>query len=402
MDNTNLNNVQNGTTPVTGTPEAPVTPNNTAPMSAPVPEFTPQSTPVPTVAGLNTNPIPTPTIEQPVVENTPVAPVAPTPEVPAAPTTPTPVEIQTTPVVTTPVAPTTSVVESAPVTPAAPVAPGPVANQQLQNIPQPVDPTQGYIPPVAPTTPAPKKDNSQTLIIIIIVAALVCILVFLAITSGDKKKENTNTTTTTTKEVDKTTSTSTSTTTTTTNKNPIGGITTTTTTVAPSNPQNSSLAWNEASYKGVTIKAPATKESFNGTGWTWDEDKKDLELKTGYTTSGGRIGEYPGGVVVGILNTSGETKKYQDCIIDSLTFYNPKDNSENVTFIGGLNYNSTIEQVKSTMKTLGHEAKLKERDYETSKYLKYNFNPDYEYRDYIEFYYYKDVLQSVTISVYTR
>lgn len=376
MDNTNLNNVPNGTTPITGLPETPVTPNNSAPMSAPIPEFTPQSTPVPTVEGLNTNPTPT----QPVVDSTPVAPVAPTPQVPAAPTAP--------------------VVPIAPASPATPVAPEPVANQQLQNIPQPVDPTLGYVPPVAPTTPAPKKDNSQTLVIIIVIAALVCILVFLAITSGDKKDKDTNTTTTTTKEVDKTTSTSTTTTTT---NNPIGGITTTTTTtVAPSNPQNSSLAWNEASYKGVTIKAPATKESFNGTGWTWDEDKKDLELKTGYTTSGGRIGEYPGGVVVGIQNTSGETKKYQDCIIDSLTFYNPKDNSENVTFIGGINYNSTIEQVKSIMKNLGHESKLKETDYETSKYLKYNFNADYEYRDYIEFYYYKDVLQSVTISVYTR
>lgn len=157
------------------------------------------------------------------------------------------------------------------------------------------------------------------------------------------------------------------------------------------------LKINQASYNGVTITFPATKESFNGTGWTWDAKYADTDLANNYTTTGGRIGKYPGGVVVSVVNTSGETKKIQDCTIDTATFYNPKDGSENVTFIGGLDYSSTIDQVKTTMSNLGYN-NVDERNYDTANYLKYykDDNKD-NYRDYIEFYYYKDSINSVTV-----
>ena len=154
---------------------------------------------------------------------------------------------------------------------------------------------------------------------------------------------------------------------------------------------------NSAIVNGVTITLPATKESFVGTGWEWDPKYANTDLATGYTTSGGRMGKYPGGAVVSVVNKSGQTKKIQDCTIDYITFYNPKNGSENVTFIGGLNYNSTSAEVKSAFSKMGYK-NLKERNYDSSNYYTYYLNDNTSnYRDYIEFYFYKNTLNSVTI-----
>ena len=154
---------------------------------------------------------------------------------------------------------------------------------------------------------------------------------------------------------------------------------------------------SQASYNGVLISFPATKEAFKGTGLTWDEDYAQRDLATGYTTSGGRLGKYPGGISISVVNLSGQTKKIEDCVIDLAIFNNPKDGSENVTFIGGINYNSTKEDVQNTMKSLGYK-NVKANDYERSNYYRYFLNDDdHNYRDYIEFYFFDNVLSSVTI-----
>lgn len=157
------------------------------------------------------------------------------------------------------------------------------------------------------------------------------------------------------------------------------------------------LSLSEVSVNGVKIKIPATKESFANTGWTWDEKYANKMLDSGYTTSGGRIGDYPGGVVVSVVNNFNEIKKIQDCTIDSATFYNPEDGSENVTFIGGINYGSTEAEVKSVMESLGYK-NVKISNYDTSSYYTYYLNDDQnEYRNKTEFYFYKGVLKSVSI-----
>lgn len=160
------------------------------------------------------------------------------------------------------------------------------------------------------------------------------------------------------------------------------------------------LSLLEASVNGVKIKFPATKEDFANTGWTWNENYANKMLDSGYTTSGGRIGSYPGGVVVSVINNSNEIKKIQDCTIDDATFYNPKDESSNVTFIGGINYKSTETEVKSVMESLGYK-NAKVSDYDTSSYYTYYLNDDQnEYKNKIEFYFYNGVINS--ISIYTE
>lgn len=159
------------------------------------------------------------------------------------------------------------------------------------------------------------------------------------------------------------------------------------------------LSLLEACVNGITIKFPATKENFANTGWTWNENYANKMIDSGYTTSGGRIGSYPGGVVVSVVNNSNEIKKIQDCTIDDATFYNPKDGSSNVTFIGGINYNSTESEVKSTMDLLGYK-NVKISNYDTSSYYTYFLNDDQnEYKNKIEFNFYNGVISS--ISIYT-
>lgn len=158
------------------------------------------------------------------------------------------------------------------------------------------------------------------------------------------------------------------------------------------------LSLFEVAIDNNIIKFPATKESFANTGWVWDEKYANKSIDTGYTTTGGRIGNPPGGVVVTVINNSGVQKKIQDCIIDDATFYNPGDNSENVTFIGGLNYNSSEENVKSVMTNLGYK-NMKEKNYDNqSYYYDYYMDDDQNnYKDYIEFYFYNGVIKSVSI-----
>ena len=69
------------------------------------------------------------------------------------------------------------------------------------------------------------------------------------------------------------------------------------------NPDSVPLTSNDFTYvtvNGIPIKFPATKDSFSATGWKWDEKYATRKLDSGTTSSGGRIGNYPGGVVVGV------------------------------------------------------------------------------------------------------
>lgn len=156
--------------------------------------------------------------------------------------------------------------------------------------------------------------------------------------------------------------------------------------------------FTNVTVNGIQIKFPATKESFEKLGWTWSEKYANSDLSSGYITTGGRIGTYPGGVVVSVVNDSSKTKKIQDCTIYAATFYNPKTDSEKVSFIGGLTYNSTVKDVKGKMKSLGYKNPKISKE-EKSIYLKYYKDDSYDnYRDYIEFYFYKNSIKSVSIS----
>jgi len=148
----------------------------------------------------------------------------------------------------------------------------------------------------------------------------------------------------------------------------------------------------------VVISFPCTKDSFKNTGWTWDSKYAKKDLEPGLTTTGGRIGKYPGGVVVTVINKTDKTMHIEDCTIDDGIFYNTGDNTENITFIGGLNYSSTIDEVKTKMQELGYQ-NHKEKSYENALYLNYYLDDNQSnYANYIEFYFYNNVIKSISIN----
>lgn len=99
----------------------------------------------------------------------------------------------------------------------------------------------------------------------------------------------------------------------------------------------------QVQVNGKIVTFPCTKEAFDGTGLEWDADYADTDLASGYTTSGGRIGEAPGGIVVSVVNLSDETRKIGDCVIDDATFYFEGD--DEFLFPGGITKDSTVEDV---------------------------------------------------------
>lgn len=245
----------------------------------------------------------------------------------------------------------------------------PIVQEPITQTPPtpPVNQIEGIIPT--------EKGNNNNIIIIIILIAVGLIVVGLLLGGNDKEKnDNKNTTTTRT----------------------------TTNNIVPNTtqkPVNSELALNEARYNGITISIPATKESFNGTGWEWNNEYTNIDLEPGYSSVGGRIGEYPGGVTVNVSNNTNSIKKVKDCTINIAIFYNPEDGSEDVTFVGGINYSSTVDEVKQIMTNLGY--KNGEEDiYEESTYLTYykdddNYN---NFTSYTEFFFYNGKLANVSIS----
>lgn len=267
----------------------------------------------------------------------------------------------------------------------------PVQEQTINNVQEPIQ-----TPPINQGNgiiPTEKGKNNNTIIIIILIA--VALIIGGLLLGGKDENNNDNKETTTTKKIGSIKDNYQ-------NKTQKVPTTTTTNKIIPNTtqkPENDNLALNEAKYNGVTITIPATKESFVGTGWTWDNEYTNTDLDPGYSTIGGRIGEYPGGVTVNVSNNSNTVKKVKDCTIDIAIFYNPEDGSENVSFIGGINYSSTIDEVKQIMSNLGY--KNGEEDiYEESTYLTYYKNDDKlnNFASYTEFYFYNGKLDHVTIS----
>ena len=153
----------------------------------------------------------------------------------------------------------------------------------------------------------------------------------------------------------------------------------------------------QVTVNDVKIQFPCTKASFEGTGWSWDERYAKKDLASGYTTSGGRIGKYPGGVVVSVINNTQETKHIEDCIIDDGTFYNPEDGNDKVSFIGGITYTNTLEEIKTKMEELGYK-NPKESTSDNSVYLRYFLEDNQDdYKNYIEFYFYNNIMKSVDV-----
>lgn len=259
----------------------------------------------------------------------------------------------------------------------------PIENQQpVQNMQQTNNtPTVNSQVPNQPSTPQPEKKNNTT-ILIVIIAILVLALIglgakmFLGNNKADKDDGNKDTPPTQEVETGKSEETP-------------------TTPATP--PANDPTSISQAVVNGVTINFPCTKEAFNGTGWSWDEKYAKTDLAANYTTSGGRIGQYPGGVVVSVINDSTETKHIEDCTIDDGTFYNPGDGSKSITFVGGIDFSYNIDNVKEKMTSLGYK-NVKESTVEKSVNLSYFLNDDQNnFKDQIVFNFYDNVLKSVEI-----
>lgn len=159
----------------------------------------------------------------------------------------------------------------------------------------------------------------------------------------------------------------------------------------------SDISLLQASVNNSIIPFPSEKRFFDDINWKWDEKYAKVDLASGYSTSGGRIGSYPGGAVVSVVNNSGETKHIEDCVIDDATFYNPKDGSVKINFFGNLSFDSTKDDVETTMKKHGYKNPKIDED-GSAIYYNYYLNDDSSnFKDYLQFYFFDGVIESVSI-----
>lgn len=153
----------------------------------------------------------------------------------------------------------------------------------------------------------------------------------------------------------------------------------------------------QASVNGTIITFPCTKEAFEPTGLAWDPDYVDIDLATGYTTSGGRIGDNPGGIVVTVVNNTGETRKVPDCVIDDACFY--MGGTEDFVFPGGITRTSTIDDVNGYWAGLGIPASAAYNEGSMYTVVYHYLNPDdpYNTKNKIKYTFFDGVLDSVYI-----
>ncbi len=160
------------------------------------------------------------------------------------------------------------------------------------------------------------------------------------------------------------------------------------------------LTMFQASINGITINMPSNKYEFEAAGWKWNEEKAKVDVKAGYSIPGGFIGKRSVGGEVLVVNLSGKTEHVEDCTIQGIDFNYSSKKRDNVYFIGGLNFNSKENDVKDTMTKLGYK-NPKINKVESSTYYRY-FKEDNQnnYGDYIEFYFFKGTIK--TVSIYTK
>ena len=345
------------------TPETPVTPVEApvevaAPVEAPVEVAAPVEAPVEVAAPAETPVEVAAPAETPVVSETESVEAHPVPSL----------VIEDTSAPTEAEAPV-----EAPVTPEAPVAPAEVAAP----VEAPVAPaTPEAQAPATPEAPAPaeapvpeakpkKKIGNIIAIVIIILCIVATVFIFMNRNGKDKKPENKPST-------------------------PSSEKTSTT--------DGNSIDIKQATFNGVTFSFPTTKAEFESAGWTLDPNFAQVDVAPGSTAPAGRVGNEPGGATIMVANTGSETKHVEDCAIYSATFYNPKDGSENVTFIGGIAYTSSSEDVKNKMVELGYK-KYSESSNGNATNLKYFMNDNESYsNDYVEFYFVDNAIETVTIN----
>ena len=343
---------ENNNQPVTPTPEAapvapevPVTP--VAPVAPEVP-VTPEAPVVPEAA-------PAP-IETPVAPVTPE--VTPTPEVaPAAPE----------------VGPAPEVAPIAPEAPVAPVTPEVAATPEVAPAPAEVPvgdpnmaaPIAATTPEALPAEPEPEKKRSQVLPIIIIIVCVLGIAGYLLYPKLFKKEEAKPTPTPS--EV----------------------------TPTPDTPTETTVPEvNTITFNGNGIVLPADKAVLDTFGWTWSVDTTTTEVQPGDTLTGVKLGSETGGAEVSAKNTGTEVVMLEECKFYSVTFHNPGDGSENVTFVGGLDYSTTPGTLTAKMSELGFTNGKEEN----GVYTYYKEDNQSNTEDYIAFSFNGDVLTTVTVN----
>lgn len=155
----------------------------------------------------------------------------------------------------------------------------------------------------------------------------------------------------------------------------------------------------QVSVNGITISFPSNRNEFEAAGWNLNNENNELDLGSGLSMSGGHIGEKAGGADISFINLSGKTMKLNDCSIDDATFYNSSNKREKIYFVGGLNYNSTEDEIKTTMESLGYKnVEIKKNETEAS-YSYFLYDKKENSKDYIEIQFNKGKIK--TVSVYT-
>jgi hypothetical protein len=324
----------NNNQPVTPTPEAPV-----APVVPEVP-VTPEA-PVAPVAP-----------EVPVTPEAPVAPVAPeVPVAPEAPVAPVAPEVGVTPVA--PVAPVTPEVGVTPETPVAPAAPEVPVGDPNMTVPA------AAAPEAMPAEP--EKKRSQVVPIIIIIVCLVGIVAYLVVPKLLKKDDPTPTPT----------------------PNP-----------TPVTPEATNLDVSGVTINGTTFNLPVDKVQLDAFGWAWGVDTTTTEVQPGEMATGIKFGSEAGGAEVSAKNTGSEVVMLDDCKIFNMVFHNPGDGSENVTFVGGLDYSTTPGTLTAKMSELG----FKNGREDNGVYTYYKGDNQSNAEDYIMFTFNGEVLTTVTLN----
>lgn len=177
---------------------------------------------------------------------------------------------------------------------------------------------------------------------------------------------------------------------------------TTTTTKVAVEPNNNSTdvtnpEFNQVIVNGHAISLPSNTTNFIDAGLEIQEKDLDKTVEVSYFGTTVNLGKYPAYVTATIISPDDELINIKDGVVADVSFHNPKDGTNDVTFYGSITYNSSVEDVKKVMTNLGFT--VEEREYPNSKYMTfYKDNDKSNYKDYIEYYFYKDVITSVSVN----
>lgn len=144
----------------------------------------------------------------------------------------------------------------------------------------------------------------------------------------------------------------------------------------------------QVSFDGSAVQFPCAASDLMALGYSFG-DKADNILENGYFTSASMVLN-DNRIFVGILNISGEDKKFSECTIKSVSVYANYSEGQTIYISNGITFGMTPEDI---MAIYGNEPDYK---YESDSYLSLKYEVDYA--NYIEFTFNDESLNEIYIN----